>query len=171
MMRAQRRLTRQPNKRKALLLHDLIDQYARQKDAYLVELVKIKNWRIWQSSKNAKRDFARLFSHHTLPVHIEDQCMFDAVTTLKSWVESAKARDHWKALVFKHTPVKEEQQTYFQTLKKYAALAKVLSGETYDPWLFHMLRNSLLQAPRVQQRRSAMLDDTNYRVFFDKEHQ
>ena len=110
MMRTRRRLTRQPNKQKVVRLHALINVYARQKDAYLVELAKTKNWHVWQATRKEKRAFARQHSHHALPVHIEDQCMFDAVTTIITWVESAKARDHWKALVFKHTPVKEEQK-------------------------------------------------------------
>ena len=59
MTRTRRRLTRQPNKRKAVWLHDLIDQYAKQKDAYLGELTKTKNWHIWQPPRKAKRFFAR----------------------------------------------------------------------------------------------------------------
>jgi transposase len=163
-----RRLIQQPNKQKAVRLHALIDAYAKQKDVYLVELSKTKNWHVWQATRKKKRAFARQYSHHTLPVHIEDQCMFDAVTTMITWVESAKARDHWKALVFKHTSAKEEQKAYFQALKKYNKLAKVLSGDMYDPWLFHLLRNSLRHAPRVHQHRSAVLDDTSYRVFVEK---
>ena len=167
MMRTRRRLIRQPNKQKAVRLHALIDAYAKQKDANLVELAKTKNWHIWQATRKEKRAFARQYSHNTLPVHIEDQCIFDAITTMIAWVESAKTRDHWKALVFNHTNVKEEQKAYFHALNKYAELAKVLSEQTYDPWLFHVLRNSLRHAPRVHQHRSAMLDDTSYRVFVE----
>jgi hypothetical protein len=47
------------------LLHDLIDRYAKQKDAYLVELAKTKNWHVWQSPRKGKRRFARQYSHHT----------------------------------------------------------------------------------------------------------
>ena len=94
MMRTRRRLTRQPNKQKAVRLHALIDAYAKQKDAYLVELAKTKNWHIWQATRKEKRAFARQYSHNTLPVHIEDQCIFDANTTMIAWVESAKTRDH-----------------------------------------------------------------------------
>ncbi len=82
MMRTRRRMTRQPNKRKAVLLHDLIDRYAKQKDAYLVELAKTNNWYVWQSPRKIKRRFARQYSHHTLPIHLDDQCFFDAVTTM-----------------------------------------------------------------------------------------
>ena len=168
MMRTRRRLTRPPNKQKAVRLYALIDAYAKQKDAYLVELAKTKNWHLWQATRKEKRAFARQYSHHALPVHIEDQCIFDAITTMIAWVESAKVRDHWKALVFKHTTVNEEQKAYFQALKKYSELVKVLSEQTYDPWLFHLLRNSLRHAPpRVHQHRSAMLDDTSYRVFVE----
>ena len=42
MMRTRRRLTRPPNKRKSQRLHELATVYARQKDAYLVELAKAK---------------------------------------------------------------------------------------------------------------------------------
>ena len=118
MMRTRRRLTRQPNKRKAIFLHDLIDKYARQKDAYLVELAKTKYWRVWQSPRAMKRRFARKYSHHTLPVHVEDQCFFDAVATLIAWVESAKTIHRWKSEVFKHTREKEEQIHYFNIVRQ-----------------------------------------------------
>ena len=168
MMRTRRRLTRQPNKRKAVLLHDLIDQYARQKDAYLVELSKTKHWRIWQSPRKVKRLFARQYSHHTLPIHVEDQCFFDAVATLVAWVESAKALNHWKSQVFAHTEDENARRRYFKAFKSYAELAQVLSGEWYDSWLFHLIRHSLMHPPRIHTRRSAMLDDSSYRVFIEQ---
>jgi len=168
MMRTRRRLTRQPNKRKAVLLHDLIDRYAKQKDAYLVELAQTKNWHIWQSPRKVKRRFARQYSHHTLPIHIEDQCFFDAVATMVAWLESAKALNHWKSQVFAHTEDEHVRIRYFKAFKSYAELAQVLSGEWHDPWLFHLIRNPLMHPPRVHNRHSAMLDDSSYRVFIEK---
>ena len=133
MMRTRRRLTRPPNKQKAILLHDLIEQYAKQKDAYVVELAKTKHWHIWQSPRKVKRLFARQHSHHTLPIHVEDQCFFDAVATMVAWVESAKALNHWKSQVFTHTENEDDRIRYFKAFKFYAELAKVFSGEWYDP--------------------------------------
>ncbi len=167
MMRTRRRLTRPPNKQKAVLLQDLIDQYAKQKDAYLVELAKTQNWHIWQSPRQVKRRFARQYSHHTLPIHVDDQCFFDAVATMIAWVESAKVLHHWKSQVFVHTEDKSARHRYFKALKSYAELAKVFSGAWYDPWLFHVIRNPLMHPPRIHHRRSAMLDDSSYRVFID----
>ena len=167
MMRTRRRLTRQPNKRKALLLTDLINQYAHQKDAYLVELAQTKNWYIWQATRQIKRKFARQYSHHTLPIHIEDQCFFDAVATMMSFVESAKAIHHWKAEIFHHIPDPEERHRYFTALKVYAKFAQVFSGEWYDPWFFHLVRNALMHPPRIHNRRSVMLDSSSYRVFVE----
>ncbi|MCL4495101.1 MAG: transposase [Firmicutes bacterium] len=168
MMRTRRRLTRQPNKRKALWLRDLIHAYTRQKDAYLVELAKTKNWHLWQAPRKHKRVFAREYSHHTLPIHLEDLCLFDAVATLIAFVESAKARHHWKAQIFHHTTDPEERRRYFTALKHYGTLAKILSGVWYDPWFFHLVRNALMHPPRVHQRRSAMLDSSSYRVFIEQ---
>ena len=136
MMRTRRRLIRQPNKQKAVRLHALIDAYAKQKDANLVELAKTKNWHIWQATRKEKRAFARQYSHNTLPVHIEDQCIFDAITTMIAWVESAKTRDHWKALVFTHTSVKEEQKVCFHALNKYAESA-MLDDTSYRVFVEH----------------------------------
>ena len=73
--------------------------------------------------------------------------------------------NHWKAQVFRHTTDHQGQIRYFKAFKKYGELAKVLSGEWYDPWLFHLVRNSLMHPPRVHKERSAMLDDSSYRVF------
>jgi hypothetical protein len=50
------------------------------------------------SDAQRKTCVARQYRHHTLPVRIEDQGIFDAIMTMIAGVESAKARDHWKAL-------------------------------------------------------------------------
>ncbi len=120
MMRTRRRLTRQPNKQKAVLRHDLIDRSAQPKDAYLLELAKTKHGHIWQLPRKVKRLLARQDSHHTLPIHVEDQCFFDAVATMVAWGESAKALNHWKSKIFAHTEDENERIRYFKAFKSYA---------------------------------------------------
>ncbi len=167
MMRTRRRLSRPLNKRKAILLRELMEAYAKQKDSYLVELAKTANWYIWQSSWKVKRAFGRKFSHHTLPVHIENECLFDAIYTMISWLEIAKKRSSWKSQVFKHTQSEEVRIKYFKLFKQYGKLAKVLSGEHRDAWLFHLVVNSLKRPPRINQRRITVLDGQSYRVFVE----
>ena len=84
-----------------------------------------------------------------------------------AWVESAKVLHHWKSQVFVHTEDKSARHRYFKAFKSYAELAQVFSGAWYDPWLFHLVRNSLMQPPRIHNRRSAMLDESSYRVFIE----
>ncbi|HBQ96800.1 MAG TPA: hypothetical protein DD856_18880 [Sulfobacillus sp.] len=131
LMRTRRRMTLPPNKRKNQRLHALATAYARQKDAYLVELAKAKNWVLWRLHRADKRAFARRFSFHQLPAHIEDQCVFDACDTMIRWVESAKALDQWKAQIFRHFPSTEDavqRHAYFRLIQQYDQIAEVLMG-------------------------------------------
>lgn len=167
LMRTRRRMTLLPNKRKSQRLHALVTAYARQKDAYLVELAKAKNWSLWKAPKKPQRLFARQFSFHQLPTHIEDQCVFDACGTMIRWVESVKALDQWKAQIFRHLPSEGDgvqRRAYFRLIQNYDQIADVLMGHHQDPWLFHLFRQSLRQAPRVKNQRSVVLDSSNYRV-------
>ncbi len=167
LMRTRRRMVLPPNKRKNQRLHALVTAYARQKDAYLVELAKAKNWVLWRLHSADKRAFARRFSVHQLPVHIEDQCIFDACNTMIRWVESVKVLDQWKAQIFRHLPRDEDaaqRHVYFRLIQHDDQIADVLMGHHYDPWLFHLLSHSLRHAPRVKNQRSVVLDSSNYRV-------
>ncbi len=172
-MRTRRRWTRPPNKRKSERLHELAAAYARQKDAYLVELAKTKHWSLWKAPKKPQRLFARQFSFHQLPVHVEDQCIFDACDTMIRWVESAKALDQWKAQIFRHVPEDDDAQrhAYFRRIQQYDQIADVLMGHHQDSWLFHLFSQSLRHAPRVKTQRSVVFDSSSYRVGVWKGHQ
>ena len=75
------------------------------------------------------------------------------------WVESAKALDQWKAQIFRHVPEDDDAQrhAYFRLIQQYDQIADVLIGRHYDPWLFHLLSQSLRHAPRVKNQRSVVM--------------
>ena len=171
MKRTVKRIARILNRRKERALRALTDAYARQKDAYLVELAKAKNWRLWEADEKEQRAFRIQHSLRILPVHCDDQCLFDAIDTLKRWVESARVLDRWNAAVYQKSFDKETKIQRYRALKSYGRMADVLLGKTRDPFLFHLLSRSLAQAPRVKQARSAALDDTLYTVYDHKGRQ
>jgi IS605 OrfB family transposase len=171
MKRAVKRMARPLNVRKEQALRALTDAYVRQKDVYLVELAKAKNWRLWEADEREQRVFRIQHSLHSLLIHCEDQCLFDAIDTLKRWVEGVRVSERWKAAVYQASPDKKTRIQRYRILKSYGQMANVLLGKTRDPFLFHLLSYSLAQAPRVKLARSAALDNTLYTVYDHKGRQ
>jgi len=164
MKRTVKRIARPLNRGKELALLSLTAAYARQKDVYVVELAKAKNWHLWEASRLKQRKFRDQHSLHVLPVHCDDQCLFDAIDTLKRWIESTRALKRWNAAVYRASRDESTRIRRYRILKSYAAMADVLRGRTQDAFLFHLLTHTLGNAPRVRQMRTVVLDDTLYDV-------
>ncbi|MBE3557458.1 MAG: hypothetical protein IMW91_10450, partial [Firmicutes bacterium] len=116
----------------------------------------------------------------SLPVHLHDQALFDAVGTMQRYIASAITHSHLKGKLFSRFSDSESQQHYaFRLLHGYERIGQVLRGTAPKPpfpisqdqrhavacYLRRALRQALGRRPRVHIKRSFMLDDTLYLVF------
>jgi putative transposase len=166
------------NKKKAAGIKQLVSAFAGAKHGFLRRLGHTAAWHYLDSAKKY-RDACKHFYRQDVPVHLQDQAVFDAVATMVTFIESCLAVTHIKArIVRQFDGVK--QRYAFWLLQRYARIGAILRGEAPVPdflkippderrevvrFLRRKLRKSLGQAPRVRSRRSVALDDTLYRAF------
>jgi putative transposase len=178
MRRTARYETRPLNRGKRRMLLSLVDAFCRVKDQALLILGRTAAWH-YLDHRRALRDALKPRYLPDVPVHLQDQAVFDAVDTMRRFVESGLARAHAKARVFRH--FEGTQQRYaFWLLKRYGRIGAVLRGEAPAPehftilpaerrevarFLRRLLRKSLGTPPRVRIRRSLALDSTLYKAF------
>lgn len=153
--------------------------YSLQKDAFLRTLARTVRWADLDNPRAfRKRDKASRVNCWTLPVHLYDRALFDAVDTMRRWIRAAIAQTHIEGKLFR--AVEGRQRRYaFWLLRKFGRIGAVLRGEAPEPQfaislaerqavvrlLRRLLRRALGKSPRVHLRRSFALDNTLYRFF------
>ena len=165
------------NKGKANMLRQLVNAFADAKDECLRRLGQTKAWYYLDSARKCRDDF-KSFYRKGVPVHLQDQAVFDAVATLVKFIESGLANTHIRARVFNRFDGAKRRYAFW-LLRSYGRIGSVLRGDAPLPvftislnerkevvcFLRKKLRKSLGQAPRLRVRRSFALDDTLYRTF------
>ena len=157
--------------------------YGRQKDAFLRELARTSRWEDLDAPRTFRnRDKKTQVNFWKLPIHLYDRALFDAVDTMKRWIQSGLATARIKAKLM--SKLEDAQRHYaFRLLKKYARIGAVLRGEAPVPpfaisledrqavirLLRRLLRTVLGNPPRVHLRRSFELDSSLYRFFLSKD--
>lgn len=178
MKRTAKYESRPLNRGKRRQLIELIDAFCRVKSLALTLLGRTKAWDYLDKPK-AFRDALKLQHIPGVPVHLQDQAAFDAIDTMRRYVESCLARTHAKARIFQQFDGIKRRYAYW-LLKRYALIGAVLRGEAPLPehfsigylerkevvrFLRRLLRQSLGTPPRLRLRHSMVLDSTLYRVF------
>jgi putative transposase len=178
MKRTARYESRPLNRGKRRLLLDLLDAFARVKDRALSSLGRVTSWD-YLDNPRALRDALKPRYTPGVPVHLQDQAVFDAVATMRRFVDSSLARAHAKGRVFQRFDGVQRRYAFW-LLKRYGHIGAVLRGEAPVPEHFVMapaerqavvrfvrrlIRHSLGSPPRVRSHRSMTLDSTLYRVF------
>lgn len=157
-------------------VEEIARAYAEEKDHALVLLGRAVNWHFLDSKRNLRT--ALKGSASALPVHLHDQAIFDAVETMRRYIEAAKAQTHVKAKVFERFDGAKRHDAFW-LLRSYGRLGMVLGGTAPEPdvevapgdrravvrFLRHTVRSALGHPPRVRLGRSFMVDTTLYRVF------
>ncbi len=155
----------------------LVHAFVGMKDTFLRIPGRTSAWQHLDKPKAFRNDAKKLY-RLDLPAHLQDQAVFDAVDTLRRFIEAGIASVHLRAKVFAHYSG-EKRHYAFWLLRGYGRIGAVLCGEAPVPkfnlsaperkevvrFLRRSLRKALGTPPRVHLRRSAALDDTLYRVF------
>ncbi|MCY0897484.1 MAG: zinc ribbon domain-containing protein [Firmicutes bacterium] len=178
MKRTARYESRPLNRGKRRLLLDLLDAFSRVKDLALSSLGRVTSWD-YLDNPRALRDAMKSRYTPGVPVHLQDQAVFDAVATMRRFVDSCLARAHAKGRVFQRFDGVKRRYAFW-LLKRYGHIGAVLRGEAPVPEHFviapaerkavvrfvrRLIRNSLGSPPRMRSHRSMTLDSTLYRVF------
>ena len=157
------------------VIEEIARAYASEKDRTLVLLGRAVNWHFLDDKRSLRTAMKGTTS---LPVHLHDQAIFDAVDTMKRHIEAAKAHTHVRAKVF--TRFDGAKRHYaFWILRSYGRIGLILGGKAPTPdfevtpddrravgrFLRRTLRRALGHPPRVRLGRSFMVDETLYRVF------
>lgn len=153
--------------------------YSLQKDAFLRTLARTVRWADLDNPRAfRKRDKASRVNCWTLPVHLYDRALFDAVETMRRWILAAIAQTHIEGKLFRMFEGRQRRYAFW-LLRKFVRIGAVLRGEAPEPQfaialaerqavvrlLRRLLRKALGKAPRVHLRRSFALDNTLYRFF------
>ncbi len=157
--------------------------YSLQKDAFLRALARTVRWGDLDNPRAFRnRDKAARVNVWTLPVHLYDRALFDAVDTMKRWILAALAQAHIEGKLFR--AFEGQQRRYaFWLLRKCVRIGAVPRGDAPEPRfemslaerqavvrrLRRLLRKALGKSPRVHRRRSFALDNTLYRFFTHKD--
>ena len=177
-------LPRGPGKRRALF--DMAQVYARVKDGFLRMIGRTSAWchlddprRLRAATKAARLD--------SVPAHLQDQALFDAVDTMRRHIAAAVANTHVKAKLFARFEGAKRHYAFW-ILRKYEYIGATLRGEAPDPtpppgsrrkgiaisvlerkevvrFVRRTLRKALGKPPRVHLRRGFTLDSTLYGTF------
>lgn len=107
--------------------------YSLQKDAFLRALVRTVRWGDLDKPRAFRdRDKAARVNVWTLPVHLYDRALFDAVDTMKRWILAAIAQAHIEGKLFR--AFEGPQRRYaFWLLRKCVQIGAVLRGEAPEP--------------------------------------
>lgn len=174
------------NRGKRGVLLELVHTYTEIKDSFLCMLGRTNAWHHLDDPR-ALRHTTRAARRDDVPAHLQDQALFDAVDTLRRFIEAGVAAVHLRAKLFQRFD-REQRHYAFWLLRRYARIGAVLRGEAPDPtppprskqrpigismldrkevvrFLRRSLRHALGRPPRVHLRRSLALDSTLYRVF------
>jgi len=174
------------NRGKCRVLSDLVLAYTRIKDGFLRMLGRTAAWHHLDDPRGL-RAATKEERQRGVPAHLQDQALFDAVDTMRRYIEGGIASTHVKAKVFARFGGAKRHYAFW-ILRRYAHIGAVLRGEVPDPtpppgvkgkgmaisalerkevvrFLRRALRKALGRPPRVRVRRSFSLDSTLYRVF------
>ncbi len=172
------------NKGKANGLRQLVNAFATAKNEFLRRLGKTSAWHYLDNARKCRDDF-KSFYRQGIPIHLQDQAIFDAVATMVKFIESCLANTHIKARIFNRFAGAKRRYAFW-LLRNYGRIGAVLRGEAPAPehfaitlperkevvrYLRKKLRKSLGQAPRLRVRRSLALDNTLHRTFEHKGRQ
>ena len=176
------------NRGKRRTLLDLVLAYANVKDSFLRLLGRTGAWHHLDKPR-ALRAETKTNRRKGMPAHLQDQARFDAVDTIRRFVEAGIAATHVRSKLY-HRFEKEKRHYGFWILRSYGRIGMVLRGEAPQPphptaeypkvkpvsisvserkevvrFLRRSLRKALGRAPRVHLRRSFALDSTLYGSF------
>ena len=183
MKRTARYETQPLNRDKWRELGLMVNAFSETKDTALRALARTAAWDFLDHPRQF-RDQTKAHYREGVPVHLQDQAVFDAVHTMRRFVEAGIVSSRVKAKVFGRYSG-EKHRYAFWLLKSYARLGSVLQGMAPVPefavpipeqkevvrFLRRCLRHALGSPPRVRLRRSLCVDDTLYRVFEHKGRQ
>ena len=169
--------TRRLNRGKWRELLALVHAFVGMKDTFLRILGRTSAWHHLDQPKAFRNEAKKLY-RPGIPVHLQDQALFDAVETMRRFIEAGIAAVQLRAKIFARYSG-EKRHYAFWLLRGYGRIGAVLGGEAPVPkfdvsaperrevvrFLRRSLRRALGTPPRVHLRRSATLDDTLYRVF------
>ncbi len=179
MKRTAKYATQPLNQGKWRELLALVHAFADMKDTFLRILGRTSAWRHLDKPKAFRNKVKKLY-RSDIPVHLQDQAVFDAVETMRRFIEAGIASVHLRAKVFVRYQDSDKKRHYaFWLLRSYEHIGALLRGEAPIPkfeipvlerkevvrFLRRSLRKALGTPPRVHLRRSAALDDTLYRIF------
>ena len=165
------------NRGKIRLLLVLLNAFAEMKDSVLRILGRSVAWDNLDHPKKF-RDSLKSSYKPGNPVHLLDQAVFDAVDTLRRFIEAGLTSNHIKARIFVHFSEAKRHYAYW-LLKSYGRIGSVLQGVAPEPkfeitlgdrkavvrYLRRQLRQALGHPPRVKLRRSFALDSSLYRIY------
>ena len=119
------------NRGKRRTLLDLVLAYANVKDSFQRLLGRTGAWPHLDKPR-ALRAETKPTRRKGMPAHLQDQARFDAVDTIRRFVEAGIAATHVRSKLY-HRFEKEKRHYGFWILRRYGRIGMVLRGEAPQP--------------------------------------